>query len=87
MSVAQVAAANPTFFREEATRPGAGQILLDLTHDLRQPLSAIEAITYYLEMTIPGELTEARNLLGRVQKLLENADEILARADGSRPTH
>jgi hypothetical protein len=38
-------------------------------------------------MTIPGELTEARNLLGRVQKLLENADEILARADGSRPTH
>lgn len=87
MSVAQVAAANPTFFREEAARTGAGQILLELTHDLRQPLSAIEAITYYLEMTIPGELAEARNLLGRIQKLLENADEILARAEGSQRAH
>ena len=87
MSAAQVAAANPTFFREEVTGQGAGQILLDLTHDLRQPLSAIEAITYYLEMTIPGELTEARDLLGRVQKLLENADEILAGAERNQRTH
>lgn len=87
MSVAQVALADPTFFREEVARAGAGQVLLDLTHDLRQPLSAIEAITYYLEMTIPGELTEARSLLGRVQKLLENADEILARAEGSQRAH
>jgi len=87
LSAAQIAAANPTFFHEEAGCAGASQILLELTHDLRQPLSAIEAITYYLEMTIPGELTEARNLLGRLQKLLENADEMLARAEGSQRPH
>lgn len=86
MSAAQVAAAN-TFFREEVSRPCTDPIVLELTHDLRQPLSAIEAITYYLEMTMPGELTEARNLLGRVQKLLENADEMLTRAEGSQQAH
>jgi len=82
LSAAPVAVAN-TFFREEVSRPTTDRALLELTHDLRQPLSAIEAIAYYLEMTIPGELTEARNLLGRLQKLLESADEMLARAEGS----
>jgi len=52
-----------------------------MTHDLRQPLSTIEAIAYYLEMTIPGELLEARTLLARVQQLLESADGILDRAE------
>ena len=28
-----------------------------LAHDLRQPLSTIDAIAYYLEMTLPPELT------------------------------
>jgi hypothetical protein len=54
-----------------------------MTHDLRQPLSTIEAIAYYLEMTIPAELLEARTLLARVQTLLESADGILERAEQS----
>jgi signal transduction histidine kinase len=58
-------------------------VLLELTHDLRQPLSTIEAIAYYLEMTIPAELLEARSLLARVQQLLESADGILERAEQS----
>jgi signal transduction histidine kinase len=54
-----------------------------MTHDLRQPLSTIEAIAYYLEMTIPADLLEARTLLARVQKLLESTDLILERAEQS----
>ncbi|HTP89382.1 MAG TPA: hypothetical protein VMJ34_20675 [Bryobacteraceae bacterium] len=57
--------------------------ILDMTHDLRQPLSTIEAIAYYLEMTIPAELVEARGLLGKVQQLLETADGIIERAEES----
>lgn len=57
--------------------------ILDMTHDLRQPLSTIEAIAYYLEMTLPAELVEARGLLSKVQQLLETADSIVERAEQS----
>ncbi|MGA2181690.1 MAG: hypothetical protein ABSH47_01550 [Bryobacteraceae bacterium] len=46
-------------------------------------MSTIEAIAYYLEMTMPAELLEARTLLARVQQLLESADTILDRAEQS----
>jgi hypothetical protein len=50
-------------------------------------LSTIEAIAYYLEMTIPADLIEARGLLARVQQLLESTDRILEQAEqGARKT-
>jgi len=52
----------------------------DLAHDLRQPLSAIEAIAYYLEMTLPAEQLDARQHLLRVQQLVEDSSAILAKA-------
>ena len=51
-----------------------------LAHDLRQPLSTIDAIAYYLEMTLPPELIEARRHLMRMQKLVEESNSILAEA-------
>ena len=51
-----------------------------LAHDLRQPLSTIEAIAYYLEMTLPPELLEARRHLMRLQKLVEDSNAILTGA-------
>lgn len=51
-----------------------------LAHDLRQPLSTIEAIAYYLEMTLPPELLEARRHLMRLQKLVEDSNAILTDA-------
>jgi len=73
----------PSFFRDDPC-PGAEQVLLELAHDIRQPLSAIEAITYYLQMKLPGELLEAHGLLARVQKLLETADEVLVKAESTQ---
>lgn len=82
MSVAQVAPGKAAaFFHDPHAHPDRDRVLLEMTHDLRQPLSTIEAIAYYLEMTIPGELLEARTLLARVQQLLESADGILDRAE------
>jgi len=51
-----------------------------LAHDLRQPLSAIEAIAYYLEMTLPAEQLEARQHLMRLQELVERSSDILTDA-------
>ncbi len=51
-----------------------------LAHDLRQPLSAIEAIAYYLEMTLPAEQLEARQHLLRLQELVERSSDIITNA-------
>jgi len=54
--------------------------ILNLAHDLRQPLSAIEAIAYYLEMTLPADQIDARRHLGRLQELILRTDMILSDA-------
>jgi hypothetical protein len=54
----------------------------ELAHSLRQPLGAIEAIAYYLEMTLPAEQIEARGHLLRLQRLVEESNTILQ--DGIR---
>lgn len=54
--------------------------ICNLAHDLRQPLSAIEAIAYYLEMTLPIEQLDARKHLLRLQELVETSSSILSHA-------
>lgn len=56
----------------------------DLLHDLRQPLSSIEAIAYYLEMTIPAQFVEARAMLLKLQDIVQDAGGILERAETRR---
>jgi signal transduction histidine kinase len=50
----------------------------DLLHDLRQPLSCIDSITYFLELTVAdpqvsAQVQKIRNLLGRASDILERA--------------
>ena len=54
--------------------------ICNLAHDLRQPLSAIEAIAYYLEKTLPEDQREARQYLLRLQELVETSSTILTDA-------
>ena len=49
----------------------------EIIHDLRQPLSSIEAIAYYLEMTLPADQSEARYQMSRLQRLVADASAIL----------
>lgn len=58
----------------------AQEAVFNLAHDLRQPLSAIEAIAYYLEMTLPVDQLDARRHLARLQELVVQSDTILADA-------
>ncbi len=78
-----VRAEPPAYFQPPATNPGAAaakEALRELVHELRQPLSAIEAIAYYVEMTLPPELLQARQHMHRLQELVAQAESALAGA-------
>jgi phosphoglycerate-specific signal transduction histidine kinase len=82
MSAAVVLAETAAF--QEATVPllSSDERLRDLVHELRQPLSSIEAIAYYLEMTLPAGQVQARQLMTHVQRLVEDANAILESSAG-----
>jgi signal transduction histidine kinase len=61
----------------EAPLAAAEDALHNLLHELRQPLSSIEAIAYYMEMTLPAEQFQARQYMWRLQQLVEQANAIL----------
>lgn len=68
-------------FRESAPSAALTQEKIrDLIHDLRQPLSSIEAIAYYLEMTLPAEQMEVRSYMRKLQQLVDQSSAILDRA-------
>jgi hypothetical protein len=55
-------------------------VLLDLAHALRQPLSAIEAIAYFLNMTLAPGQPETSSHLMRLQELVAESNAILCEA-------
>jgi nitrogen-specific signal transduction histidine kinase len=68
----------------ETSLPAASsdERLRELVHELRQPLSSIEAIAYYLEMTLPAAQVQARQHMLHLQRLVEDANAILERNAG-----
>jgi signal transduction histidine kinase len=60
--------------------PQMGDAICRLVHDLRQPLSTIEAIAYYLEITLPADQLEARRYLTRLRQTVEESNSILLNA-------
>jgi signal transduction histidine kinase len=52
----------------------------NLVHDLRQPLSTIEAIAYYLEMTLPADQLEARRYLSRLQQVVQESNVLMLKS-------
>ena len=54
----------------------------DLAHELRQPLSAIESLAYFLEITAPDD--KVRGHLQRIQAMVSRAHGILDRSCGAR---
>ena len=51
--------------------------LQTIAHELRQPLSAIESIAYYLNLVLPPQNYRAREQASRLQDLVEQAGWIL----------
>jgi len=60
--------------------PDAAEALCQIAHQLRQPLSTIEAIAYYLSMTLPPTESKAVGQLEKMQLLVQEANVILSDA-------
>ena len=70
----------PVYLETAPVNPQPIDAVRDFIHDLRQPLSSIEAIAYYLEMTLPPGPMEARQYMRRLQHLVEQANSVLQQA-------
>jgi signal transduction histidine kinase len=55
-------------------------VLRHITHELRQPLSTIESIAFYLEMVLPRTEGKARRQLAKMQQEVRQIDWILSDA-------
>lgn len=51
-----------------------------IAHELRQPLSAIESIAYYLSLVLPRESCPVREQVSQLQQLVEQSNWILTSA-------
>ena len=77
----------PTSFAKDASSPQRGDFnctssqLAELVHELRQPLSTIEALTYYLELVSTDIQTLSH--LERIQDMLLQANHILERVSSA----
>lgn len=80
MSAVQAVLELPELARGDAVPSVSDPSIIRLVHELRQPLSAIEAIAYYLEMTLPADQLDARQYLLRLQELVERSNVILSKA-------
>ncbi len=58
----------------------AAGIVKQIAHELRQPLSTIESIAYYLDLILPRDDVRARKQLGRLQGLVEQSNWIVSNA-------
>jgi len=56
------------------------EVLGTLAHELRQPLSNIEAIAYYLKMVLPAGDAKIQAQLARIRALVEQSNWILSNA-------
>jgi signal transduction histidine kinase len=58
----------------------SAEVLGTLAHELRQPLSNIEAIAYYLKMVLPVGDAKIQAQLARIRALVEQSNWILSNA-------
>ena len=69
----------------EEIRLAIAETLGTLAHELRQPLSNIEAIAYYLSMILPQGDAKIQPQLARIRELVEQSNLILSEALGLAP--
>lgn len=56
--------------------------LANLAHDLRQPLGAIEAIAYFLDLRLRPDQIDARRYVAQLHRLVAEANGCLDNALG-----
>ncbi len=68
--------AQPTEFKSETLNLPAADVIQHLVHELRQPLSALESIAFYLRLT-SVESTPAGHQVDRLQQMVDNANWVV----------
>lgn len=58
----------------------AATLVRQIAHELRQPLSTIESIAYYLDLILPRDESRARAQLERLQHLVDQSNWIVSNA-------
>jgi len=58
----------------------ASEVVRHVAHELRQPLSTMESIAYYLEITLPHAESRVRAQVGKLQQMVHQCNWILADA-------
>jgi signal transduction histidine kinase len=66
---------------ESASECSEENVLRAIAHEIRQPLSTIESIAYYLSLALPAN-DEHREQLARVQQMVEQSNWILSNGLG-----
>lgn len=66
----------------------SADVLRTMAHELRQPLSTIESIAYYLTLVVPKEDEKVQQQLDRIQRLVEQSNWIVTSAEQlTEPIH
>ncbi|MBM3764626.1 MAG: HAMP domain-containing histidine kinase [Acidobacteria bacterium] len=68
--------AQPTEFKSDTLNLPASDVIQHLVHELRQPLSALESIAYYLRLTA-SDSTPAGHQVDRLQQMVDNANWVV----------
>ena len=66
--------------REDAIAYDTPEVVRHLAHELRQPLSTIESIAYYLEIVLPRDSGKVRHQLEKLQQVVQQTSWILSDA-------
>jgi signal transduction histidine kinase len=77
---AQAHAAIPADKPGETASENTAAVVRHIAHELRQPLSSIESIAYYLGIVLPPAQTKARAQVAKLQDLIAQINWILADA-------
>jgi signal transduction histidine kinase len=64
----------------DAAQSDTATMVRQIAHELRQPLSTIESIAYYLDLILPRDDPRARTQLERLQKLVDQSNWIVSNA-------
>lgn len=62
----------------EPQAPNAASVIRHVVHQIRQPLSVIEAIGYYLDLVLPELGEEARSQVSKLRQQANEIDRILS---------
>src|SRR5947209_16768895 len=55
----------------------SADVLRDVAHELRQPLSTIESLAYYLDMVLPHADERLRDHIAHIRRLVEQSNWIV----------